>query len=86
MPNEALERFLHVLEVGLPLSPSPVESRQPFELRSFVREDFLYEEGVGCDGNNPRVQDGGAGSPGLLLYVLAAGNELWDSWVFDPQG
>ena len=65
MPNDALERLLHVLEVILPLFPSPVESRQPFKLKSFVREDFLCDEGAGRDGNMPRVQDGKAGSPGL---------------------
>ena len=58
MPNDTLERLLRVLEVGLPLFPSLVKSRQPFELRSFSRESFLCEEGVGCDGNKPRVQYG----------------------------
>ena len=86
MPNDALERLLCVLEVRLPLFPSLFELRQPFELRSFVREAFLCKEGAGCNSNKPRVRYGEAGSPELTLCVLAAGNELWDSWVFDPPG
>ena len=86
VPNDTLKRLLRVLEVGLTLFLSPVESRQPFELRLFVREAFLCEEGAGCDGNNPRVQYGKASLPGLPLRVLAAGNGLWYSWVFNPPG
>ena len=86
MSHDALEHLLHVLEVGLPLLPSPVESRQPLVLGSLVQEDFLREEGAGCKGNKPRVQDGEAGSPGLPLCFLAAGNKFCNSWVFDPPG
>ena len=41
MTNDVLERFLRVLEVGLPIFLSPVELRQLFKLRSFVRGAFL---------------------------------------------
>ena len=84
--NDALERLLRILEVGLPLFPSPVESRQTFELKFFVMEAFLFKEGAGCDGNKPRVRYGKSGLPGLPLCVLGAGNELWESWFFDPPG
>ena len=86
MPNDALARLLRVLEVGLPLFPSPFKSRQPYKLRSFVREAFLCKEEGVCDGNKPCVRYGEAGSPGLPLCVLASVNELWDSWVFYPPG
>ena len=76
MPNDTLKRLLRILEVGLPILPSPVKSRQPFELRSLVMEAYLCKEGAGYNGNKPHVQYGKAGLPGLPLYVLAAGNEL----------
>ena len=82
--NDPLKRLLCFLEVGLPLLPSPVESRQPVGIKLFIREDFFCEEGAGCDGNKPRVRYSEAGLPGLPLSFLAAGNELWDSWVFNP--
>ena len=85
MSHDAIERLFRVLEVGLPLFPSPVESRQPLELGSLFREAFLCEGGAGCEGNKPRVRDSKAGSPGLPLSVLAAGNKSWNSWVFNPQ-
>ena len=86
VPNDALERLLRVLEVGLPLFPRLVKLRQPFELRSFVREDFFCEEGAGCDGNKPRVRYSEAGSPGLPLRFLAMGDKFWESRVFDLTG
>ena len=60
MKNDVFERLLRVLEVGLPLFPSSFELRQPFKLRSFVREAFLCKEGAGSDGNKPHVRDGEA--------------------------
>ena len=55
MPDYALKRLLCVLEVGLPLLPGPVESRQTFKLRSLVREDFLCKEVAGFNSNKPCV-------------------------------
>ena len=86
MSHSALERLLRVLEVGFPLLPSPVESRQPLELGSLVREDFICKEGAGCKGNKPRVRDGETDLPCLLLCVLAAGKKFWNSWVFNQPG
>ena len=86
VPNDAPERLLCILEVGLPLLPIPIELGKLFELGTFVREALLCEEGVGCNGNKPRVRYSEAGLPGLPLSFLAAGNELWDSWVFNPPG
>ena len=37
MLHDALERLLHVLEVGLPLFPSLVDSRKPLKIRLLVR-------------------------------------------------
>ena len=51
MLNEALEGLLRVLKLVFPFLPGPVESRQPFELGSFVGEDFFCEEGAGCNRN-----------------------------------
>ena len=83
VPNDALKR---VLEVGLPLLPSPFESRKPFEIRLFFREDYFCKEGTGCDSNKSRVRYSKAGLPGLPLRFLAAGDQFWDSRVFKPPG
>ena len=76
MSHDALERLLRVLEVGFPLFPSPVKSRQPLELGSFLREAFFLKEGAGCEGNKPRVRDGESGLPGLPLCILTAVNKF----------
>ena len=86
MSHEALESLLRVLEVGLPLFPSLVDSRQPLKLGSLVREAFLREEGAGCKGNKSCVRYGEAGLPGLPLCILTSGNKFWNSWVFKPPG
>ena len=82
--NDLLKRLLRFLEVGLPLLPSPVESRQPVGIKLFIREDFFCEEGAGCDGNKPRVRYIEARSPGLPLRFLAECDKLWESRVFNP--
>ena len=86
MSHDALESLLRVLEVGLPLFPRPVKSRQPLELGPLVKEDFICEEGAQCEGNKSHAGDSDAGSPGLPLCVLAAGKKFWNYWVFKPPG